>query len=397
MPSWSPDGQELVFVALSRDSAIWRLNLSSSKLDLLVQVGRDVPRISTTRFNLLRSPKFHPAGKGLYFCARNDFGSYAIYWLRMPGERPRPIYTSRGDAPAAIGLSPDGRHLVFTRFTNVSQLWSIGPSAPPKPVFQEAVLRAYRPSFSSDGKLLAFMTETVGRNFDLWIMNADGTGVRPISTDPGAKETSSIWNLEGTGLLYSYYDGPRVEFRRYDTVRKTNQALYSWNSERNLYQPHLMPDEREVVSACSQPLNICLSPAQGGPPRQITFERDRAAYPIVSRDGQWIVYEVRRGDGSSQIGITDRNGSHQETLTDGSGLNYPGSFSADGRRISYASFRDGVWNLHWIDRITRERRQVTRFTSYGPFVRYPAWRPGSEEIVYEYSQVKGNVYLVDLP
>ena len=53
--------------------------------------------------------------------------------------------------------------------------------------------------------------------------------------------------------------------------------------------------------------------------------------------------------------------------------------------------------LWWIDRITRERRQVTRFTSYGPYVRYPAWRPGSEEIVFEYSQVKGNVYMLDLP
>ncbi len=105
---------------------------------------------------------------------------------------------------------------------------------------------------------------------------------------------------------------------------------------------------------------------------------------------------MRRGD-ASQIGITDCNGGHQEILTDGPGLNFPGSFSADGRRLSYASFREGVWNLWWIDRITRERRQVTHFTTYGPFVRYPAWRPGSEEIVYEYSQVKGNVYLLDLP
>lgn len=397
MPGWSPDGKELVFVAVSRDSAIWKLNLSSGKLDLLVQIGRDIPQTSTTRFNLLRNPGFHPSGKGLYFCARNDLGSYAIYWQRAPGERPVALYTTRGDAPSAIGLSPDGRRLVFTRFTNVSQLWSIGPSANAKPVFQEAVLRAYRPSFSSVGKLLAFMVETVGRNFDLWIMNADGTGVRPVSSDPGTKETASNWNLEGTGLHYTYFDGPRVEFRRYDAVRKTNHVLYSWPSQQGLYQPHLMPDEQEVVSACSQPLNICLSAAQGGPPRQITFERgERAAFPIVSRDGQWIAYAVSRG-GESLIGITDRNGGHQEILTGGPGLNWPGSFSADGRRLSYAAYREGVWNICWIDRITRERRQVTHLTTFGPFVRYPAWRPGSDEIVYEYSQVKGNVYLLDLP
>jgi len=238
--------------------------------------------------------------------------------------------------------------------------------------------------------------ETVGRNHDVWIMNADGTGAMPVSGDPGPKELPSIWNLAGTGLLYQYFEGPRIQFRRYDIVRKTDEVLYSWPSHKGLYQPHLMPDEREVVSACSQPLNICLSPAQGGPPRQITFEHERAAYPSVSRDGQWIAYEVRRGD-SSQIGITDRNGGHQEILTEGPGLNFPDSLSADGRRISYASYRDGVWNIWWIDRITRERRQMTHFTTFVPFVRYPAWRPGTEEIVFEYSQIRGNVYLLDLP
>ena len=105
---------------------------------------------------------------------------------------------------------------------------------------------------------------------------------------------------------------------------------------------------------------------------------------------------MRRGD-TAQIAIMDRNGGRQEVLTDDPGLDWAYSFSADNRRIAYASYRDGVWNIWWIDRITRERRQLTHYTTYGSFVRTPAWRPGTEEIVYEYSQVKGNVYLLDLP
>ena len=396
MPSWSPDGQHIVFVAVMADSAIWDLHLPSGKLDRLVQYGRDIPRVNLTRTNLLRYPKYSPSGKGLYFCAKSDQGTYALYWLRHSGQRPRTLYATRGDAPSAIALSPDGRRLVFTRFSNISQLWTIGLSSDPKPLFQEAVLRAYRPSFSADGKALAFMVETVGRNYDVWVMNADGTGAAPVSSDPGTKEVASIWNLAGTAFFYKYYDASRVEFRQYDVIHKTNQVLFSWPSELGLYQPLPMPDGQEVVSACSQPLNICLSPARGGPPRQITFEQERAAYPIISRDGRWIAYEVRRG-GTSQVGITDHDGGHQAVLTDGPGINFPGSFSPDGHRISYAAYHDGVWNIWWIDRITRERRQVTRFTTYGPFVRYPAWRPGSEEIVFEYSQVKGNVYSMDLP
>jgi len=133
---------------------------------------------------------------------------------------------------------------------------------------------------------------------------------------------------------------------------------------------------------------------EGGGPSN-TFERQGASHPNVSGEGQWINYSVLGNP--RQIGIMDRNGGHQERLTDDSDVHFPGSFSADNRRISYASYRDGVWNLWWIDRITRERRQLTHLTSYGPYVRYPAWRPGSGEIVYEYSQVKGNVYLLNLP
>jgi Tol biopolymer transport system component len=228
-------------------------------------------------------------------------------------------------------------------------------------------------------------------------MKADGTGAESISSDPsdpGWKGAGINWDREGR-LLYKY-ERNRLEFRRYDPVRKTNQVLYSWPSEQGLYYPDLMPDEREVLSSCSKPLSICLSPAEGGPPRQITFGREPAVFAFVSRDGQWIVYNARRGD-TTQIGITDRNGGHQEVLTDDPWSNLATSFSADNRRIAYFSNRDGVWNIWWIDRFTRERKQLTHYTAYGPYVRAPTWRPGTEEMVYEYSQVKGNVYLLDLP
>src|SRR5436190_1577329 len=87
--------------------------------------------------------------------------------------------------------------------------------------------------------------------------------------------------------------------------------------------------------------------------------------------------------------FSSRNGSHQEILTDDPALNWSNSWASDNRRIAYASYRDGVWNLYSIDRMTRERKQITQYTAYGTFVRNPAWRPGTEEVVYEYSQVKG--------
>jgi Tol biopolymer transport system component/DNA-binding winged helix-turn-helix (wHTH) protein len=396
MPAWSPDGKRLAFTALTFESTIWSLDLASLKFEMLVKVGRDIPRQPGAFFTRLADPRFNPAGRGLYFSAMDEKGGYAIYYLRRIGEKPVELYPTRNQAPLGVSVSPDGKRLLFTRSTNISQIWSVSPTADPKPIVQEEVLRAFLPGFSPDGKWLSFAVDVAGRSHDRWVMPADGTGAVSVSADPGSKEGTNRWNLQGTGLLYNYLDGERIEFRRYDPVRRTSQTFYSWPSNRGLYLPTLMPDEKEVLSSCSTPLNLCLSPAAGGPPRQITFEREGALYPNVSWDGQWITYDIRRGD-TSQIGVIDRNGNHQETLTDGPGLNWSYSFSSDNRRIAYAGYHDGVWNLFWIDRITHERKQLTHNTAYGSFVRSPAWRPGTEEIVYEYSQVKGNIYLLDLP
>ena len=37
------------------------------------------------------------------------------------------------------------------------------------------------------------------------------------------------------------------------------------------------------------------------------------------------------------------------------------------------------------------------YTAYGSVVRSPAWRPGTEQMAFEYTEVKGNVYAIDLP
>ncbi len=50
--------------------------------------------------------------------------------------------------------------------------------------------------------------------------------------------------------------------------------------------------------------------------------------------------------------------------------------------------------MHWVDRVTKEDHAITKETAFGSYMRSPAWRPGTEEIVYERAQSKGNIYLL---
>jgi Tol biopolymer transport system component len=135
---------------------------------------------------------------------------------------------------------------------------------------------------------------------------------------------------------------------------------------------------------------------QGGSPRQLTFDREAAGFPVISPDGRWVAYELIRSEGTV-ISVMDRKGEHQQIVLEGAGVHYPFSFSSDSRRIAYTACPEGVWNVYWVDRITGETKQVTNYTAYGSVVRSPAWRPGTEQMAYEYTEVKGNVYAIDLP
>jgi Tol biopolymer transport system component len=136
-------------------------------------------------------------------------------------------------------------------------------------------------------------------------------------------------------------------------------------------------------------------PLPAGPPRQLTFDREDASFPFLSPDGQWIGFQFTR-DESTTVSVMDRNGEHRQTLLAGPGVRYGYSFAPDSRRIAYTACPDGVWNVYWVDRITGETKQVTNYTAYGYVVRSPTWRPNTEQMAFERTEVKGNVYSIDL-
>jgi Tol biopolymer transport system component len=159
-------------------------------------------------------------------------------------------------------------------------------------------------------------------------------------------------------------------------------------------QAHITADEQAVIFSSGHPMNLWKRRLADGKAAQLTFDREGVAFPSVSWDGKWIAYELQRGN-STQIGVMDSEGGGQTILTDDAGLNWSNSWASDNRRIAFAAFRDGVWNICWIDRQTRERKQLTHHTAFGEFVRNPAWRPGTEQIVYEHWLVKGNLFVAD--
>ncbi len=393
-PSWSHDGKRIVYAVLARDSAVHILDVATGQSTPAVRIGDDIPRQPGTFVSRVWDPAFGPGDERIYFSAAGDKGEYSIWSAPAQGGPPARIHSSSAGTATGLALSPDGSKLLFTDMRNESQLWTVDERGETKPLFQESVLRAYLPSYSNDGKWLAFAVETQGRNRDMWIMPSGGGEPVTVSPDPGTKEGGMVWTPAGE-FLYNYVDGSEVEFRAFDPATRKTRLLVR-RSTVGLFHPALLPNGKQILASCSNPLNVCLGPATADRPRQLTFDRDGAWFAFADRSSQWIGYQVRRAD-FEQIGVIRTDGSENKILTSGPAKHWANAFSPDSRRIAYAAFQDGIWTLWWTDRATGERKQMTKESAFGPFVRSPAWRPGTDQIAYERYQVRGNIFALDLP
>ena len=142
-------------------------------------------------------------------------------------------------------------------------------------------------------------------------------------------------------------------------------------------------------------LNVFVAELPAGTPRQVTFDRELAAFPCWSPDGTTLAFEATR-NGEVHVFTVPASGGSPVQLTRGPGQNWPYSFSPDGSKIAFAGLHDGVWNIGWVSRDGRKEHTVTANRRLNTYVRYPSWSPAGDAIYYELAETTGNIWLVEM-
>ncbi len=305
---------------------------------------------------------------------------------------------------AATHLVPPeaGEH----HFANIHQLTFGGQNA-----------EAY---FSADGKRLIFQSTRDGRTCDQqYVMNADGTGVKKVSTGLGkttcgyffdadqkiffgsthaadsacpTKPDPSkgyVWGLDPYDIYTANADGTNLK-------ALTHYGVYTAEGT-------LSPNGHTMVftSLKGGDLDIYTMETDGSNLKQLTFQPGYDGGPFWSHDGKQIVYRAWHPSDTAltnyqdllkqrlvrpnrmEIWVMNADGSNQHQITNLGGANFAPYFTPDDRRIifssNYKNPKSRNFDLYLVDVDGSNLEQVTDHPEFDGF---PMFSPDGKKLVW---------------
>lgn len=385
-PAWSPDGQRIAFNVEDFSSfGIWSIRIADGKLQ----------EISSSCFD----PVYAPDGKRIFCVSLNGLQQIPV---SSADDRPsgKPAQLSDG-GPAQIRhlkISADGKKLVYGMLLSKSSLASVAVNEKtgeaignPAMILQNSAPRNTFPAFSPDGSRFAYVLWQPGSRGALWLANADGQNPAELTQNvsvpnwfPDGERIAFMSNRDGATKIWSI---------NLSTGRET--TIYTFESEVDFMK--LSPDGRQIAFnwKAEGAINIRLANLETGEQKQITFHNEFMGFPIWSPDGKTLAVQIKQGE-DTHVALVSADGGETLQLTDERGQSWIHSFSPDGGQIAFAGQRNDIWNVYTVSRTTKEQKKLTNYDKLNTYVRYPAWSPRNDKIIFEYAETTGNIWLTEL-
>lgn len=236
----------------------------------------------------------------------------------------------------------------------------------------------FAPVWSPDGARIAFQTNRgVSGNYEIYVMNADGSGRRNITNNP-ALDAGPAWSADGRRIAFtSDRDG---NWEIYSVDVNTLQVTRETNDPAMDHTATWSPDASRLAFsnyAYRGFSNILMKDMNGGGLSWLTLARNNNSFPDWSPDWSRIVFHSDRTStgaayGPYQIWVMDANGNNQTALTWGYKNNLVPKWSSDGQKIVFCSERDGDREIYTMnaDGSSQQRRTFNTaadgYPDFGP-------------------------------
>jgi Tol biopolymer transport system component len=243
--------------------------------------------------------------------------------------------------------------IAFERWTGTSypstsgEIWRMDPAgANQVQLTNDATFDGY-PVISPDRTRISFTSLRNG-NYDLFLMNADGT-LPAVLRNSANPEIGSSWSPDGLHLVYEwFFSGTDVDLHVLTLDGAANTILIETPQSEEM--PSWSPDGLQIALSrdpAGQGLYaIYRMPAAGGELFRLTNDQSDNFTPAWSPDGTRIAWSSNRG-GSYQIYTMDATTGGNVVQLTTAGVNIQPAWSPDGSRIAWASGLGDDWDI-WI-------------------------------------------------
>ena len=261
-----------------------------------------------------------------------------------------------------VDLSPDGKTIVFDLLGDIYTMPATGGEATP---LMTDIAWQMQPRYSPDGKYIAFTSDEDGGD-NLWIMKADGSEAKAVTTETFRLLNSPAWSPDGNYLVgRKHYTGSRSlgagEVWMYHKSGGNGVMLTKRpNEQKDLGEPAFSHDGKYVYFS------------QDATPGK-TFH--------YSKDSEKGIYKIKRLEletGEIKVIVSGKGGAIRPTL------------SPDGKYLAFISRDDFQSNLYLYnlksgaqtkiyDGLERDMQETWAIHGVYPTM---AWTPKSDGLVF---------------
>lgn len=345
LPTWSPDGKRIACVYGSLEN----LNSSTPYLGVTsydAASGAET-KVTNERWVGISQLAWLPDSSGLVLsAAEQELSPSQIWQLSFPSGETRRV-TNDLNTYNGASLTADASALVTVQTDRVPNVWvaPAGDAARARQITSGAGKfdGYFGVAWMPDGRIV--YSSIASGSWDIWTMNADGSGARQLTVGGRASYGPSA-SADGRYIIFvSNRAGGAFNVWRMD-ADGSNPKQLTFGKGENFAHP--TPDGRWVVYATvgfGQMNLIWKVPIEGGEPVQLTNKP--SSWPFVSPDGKSFVCTYGGGpDTLPKLALVPVDGGEPTKLFD-----IPPSFRAntvwlpDNRGIAFLDSRDGTANV----------------------------------------------------